>query len=184
MNIFLAEDHGPDVFLIKEALQRAGICFELQHCADGEEAIDELLGTTLEVRPDLILLDINLPKRTGFDVLMCLRENSALASVPVIILTSSRSPRDKMEADRLGASAFISKPPDLQEFLASIGNTAASLLRGEKASGMRCRHRVYRARSAACGAVSRSGIGSFLGRHCARGRHNRHSARRARIDVE
>lgn len=128
--IILVEDNPADVFLIKEAMRSHGIPFDLQWFSDGEDAVAHLegLGTTGKV-PDVILLDLNLPKLDGKEVLVRIRQIERLRHVPVAILTSSDSPHDRHEAARLGASIYIKKPPTLDEFL-DVGGTIKELLEG------------------------------------------------------
>jgi CheY-like chemotaxis protein len=128
VQVFLAEDHAPDVTLIKESLGAARIQFELERVADGERALERLLRYENADRPDVIILDLNLPRIGGFSVLTRLRENAALLNVPVLILTSSREPSDREEAMRLGAAAFVSKPPDLEDFTSAVAATIRRLL--------------------------------------------------------
>jgi DNA-binding response OmpR family regulator len=94
---------------------------ELIVVSDGEEALDFVARQGKYVSApaiDLVILDLNLPKSDGGDVLRSIRENSRLAGVPVVVLTSSDSPRDRAAAERLGANSYITKPTDLDEFLA------------------------------------------------------------------
>lgn len=135
IRIFLAEDHLPDVTLIKEALRHASLNFAVQHFEDGALAIQGLLALDAASRPDLIIVDLNLPKRTGFDVLAALPRNPALASVPILVLTSSNSERDRRRAFDLGATAFLSKPPDLHEFLERVGGAVRAMSSGGKTAG-------------------------------------------------
>src|SRR5947208_16839293 len=93
-HIVLVEDNRGDVFLIEEALRSAGLPFRLTRYADGDVAID-LLSRTFEPAPDLILVDLNLPKVDGLDVLRELKHMPHLSHTPAAILTSSQSPRDK-----------------------------------------------------------------------------------------
>lgn len=122
MTIFLAEDNPADVYLLREALAAAsGSEVTLIVAHDGEEALDfvQQRGAFLEpVEPDLIILDLNLPKNDGSEVLRSVRTSERLRKVPVVILTSSDSPRDRANAEKLGADAYITKPSDLDAFLA------------------------------------------------------------------
>jgi CheY-like chemotaxis protein len=125
MTIFLAEDNPADVYLLKEALGiEAGACVTVIVAQDGEEALDFVYQrgrfTATEV-PDLIVLDLNLPKSDGSDVLRSIRESDRLGRTPVVVLTSSDSPRDRAAAERLGANCYITKPSDLDAFLALGG---------------------------------------------------------------
>jgi DNA-binding response OmpR family regulator len=126
--ILLIEDNPADVFLIKEAMRAHNIDFELQWLSDGEEALGHIERHEAATRlPALILLDLNLPKVDGKELLSRIRRNRYLASTPVVILTSSDSPHDRKETASLGASCYIKKPPTLDEFL-SVGSTIKMLL--------------------------------------------------------
>jgi chemotaxis family two-component system response regulator Rcp1 len=135
VRIFLAEDHFPDVTLIKEALRQAALNFEIDHAEDGALAIQSLLALDMIGRPDLIIVDLNLPKRTGFDVLAALPRNPVLARVPVVVLTSSNSELDRRRAAELGVTAFLSKPADLHEFLERVGGAVRDILAHKKSAG-------------------------------------------------
>lgn len=124
MKIFLAEDNPADVYLLRVALGvDANAHIELVVVHDGEAALEFVYGRgrfSAETRPDLIVLDLNLPMTEGSDVLRSIRESERLRDVPVVILTSSDSPRDRATAERLGADGYITKPSDLDDFL-SLG---------------------------------------------------------------
>ena len=115
VHILLAEDNPADVYLIEEALREHGVEFQLKVAQDGEQAIQLL--TQNDARFDVVLLDLNMPKRGGSEVLEKLHGNT----VPVIVLTSSDSPADRMQAMRLGATHYIRKPTGLDDFLAIGG---------------------------------------------------------------
>ncbi len=115
VHILLAEDNPADVYLIEEALREHGVQFQLKVAQDGEQAIQLL--TQDDARFDVVLLDLNMPKRGGSEVLEKLHGNT----VPVIVLTSSDSPADRMQAMRLGATHYIRKPTGLDDFLAIGG---------------------------------------------------------------
>jgi two-component system, chemotaxis family, response regulator Rcp1 len=128
VQIFLAEDHSPDVTLIKESLTAARIAFEIERAADGERALERLLRYRSADRPHVIILDLNLPRIDGFAVLTRLRENPALLDIPVMMVSSSTDPSDREHARRLGAAAFVSKPPELDEFMTVVATTVRTLL--------------------------------------------------------
>ena len=129
VEILLAEDNPADVYLIEEALREHKVDFHITVAEDGEAAISLLANSGL--KPDIVLLDLNMPKRSGGEVLDEMRRTSA--DVPVIILTSSDSPSDREEALRLGATCYIRKPTGLDEFL-EIGATIKRLAAGDSAS--------------------------------------------------
>jgi two-component system, chemotaxis family, response regulator Rcp1 len=124
--ILLAEDNPADVYLIREAITKHRDIKDLNLvvATDGEQAIDYILRRGRFAgagRPDLIILDLNLPKNDGVDVLRCVREQTDLRNVPVVILTSSDSPTDRTVTENLGADSFITKPSDLDAFMALGG---------------------------------------------------------------
>ncbi len=117
--ILLVEDNPADVRLTQESLRESQIKNELFIAKDGEEAIKFLCqegeyGTA--PRPDLVLLDLNLPKKTGRDVLFFAKSRLDLMEIPVIILTSSRAKQDILQTYAMHANCYISKPLDLEEF--------------------------------------------------------------------
>lgn len=126
--ILLGEDNPADVYLIRQALQEHGIEYNLEIASHGGEML-AALNCQREHPPDLIILDLNLPRYDGLEVLKILRNNSSLQSIPVVILTSSDSPRDRVAASQFGADCYIRKPSKLDEFMA-IGKTLQSLLNG------------------------------------------------------
>ncbi|HYI93023.1 MAG TPA: response regulator, partial [Bryobacteraceae bacterium] len=130
MRFLVVEDNPADVYLLREALSLQGGQVDLTVVTDGEQALkyvqrkgDFQDATT----PDLVVLDLNLPKSDGGDVLRCIREEANYAGIPVVVLTSSDSPRDRKAIESLGADRFITKPSDLDEFMA-LGRTLISFL--------------------------------------------------------
>ena len=127
--ILLFEDNAADVFLVRMALDEAGLPFHLEVCSDGEAAL-RLVGH-IEAgeasRPDALLLDMNLPKYGGREILECMREGAIGSSILVIILTSSDSPRDRERAAALGVEHYFQKPADLAEFM-RIGEVIRAVL--------------------------------------------------------
>lgn len=119
-SILVIEDNPTDVFLIKEALRVIGIHAELRIIQDGEEAMNllERLASTGGIRcPDLILLDINLPRTDGFKVLERLRGSPKCGSTPVVVMSSSEASGDRLRAKNLRACEYFQKPPGYEAFL-------------------------------------------------------------------
>jgi two-component system, chemotaxis family, response regulator Rcp1 len=120
IDILLVEDSEGDVRLIKEALKDGKLQNELHVAKDGVEAMDFLLHKGKHkkaVRPDLILLDLNLPKKDGREVLAEIKGHIDLKRIPVIILTTSSSETDILKTYDLYANCYIVKPLDLDQFI-------------------------------------------------------------------
>lgn len=133
--ILLIENAEPDVFLVREALRQAGLSFQLKVLDDGEKAvdfIDHLDGNAQERCPQVVLLDLNLPKRSGDQILEHMRNSRRCRTVPVIIVTSSDSPKDRSETARLGATVYFRKPSRLDEFM-KLGPLVRGILDQESA---------------------------------------------------
>jgi CheY-like chemotaxis protein len=125
--LVLIEDNPADVLLVREAIRERGLAVELISYPDVPEAIAEL-GNPGNPLPDAILMDLNLPKGEGMSVIKALRASERLCDVPLAILTSSQSPRDLEQAQRLKVQRFIHKPSTLDEFLTTVGNAVSELL--------------------------------------------------------
>ena len=108
--------------LIRKALEEHGVEGELFVVTDGEEAIEfiQTLETQKAACPDLFIIDLNLPRRSGRDVLEILRSLPACLALPVVVLSSSDAAQDRADAIRLGANEYLPKPSALDEFL-SLG---------------------------------------------------------------
>jgi two-component system, chemotaxis family, response regulator Rcp1 len=119
IELLLVEDSPGDVRLTREALKDAKVCINLHVASDGAEAMDFLnrVGKHSNVpRPHLILLDLNLPKKDGREVLEEIKGNPVLKTIPVVILTTSASDADVVRSYRLHANAHITKPVDIDGF--------------------------------------------------------------------
>jgi DNA-binding response OmpR family regulator len=127
--VLLVEDNPGDALLVEEALTEHRVTGKVVVLGDGEKAIQfvEELEAKTGPYPGLVILDLNLPKRTGTDVLRRVRESALWNHVPVVMLTSSNAPRDRQETARLGANLYILKPGNLDEFL-EIGAVLKSFL--------------------------------------------------------
>ena len=115
--ILYAEDEENDVFFLERAFKQAGIATPLVIVSDGQAAIDYCLGRDRYTNrneyplPCLLLLDLNMPKKSGMEVLKCIREEPNVRTLPVIILTSSLQDSDIHRAYLNGANAYLVKPP-------------------------------------------------------------------------
>ena len=126
--IVLVEDNPHDVFLVRESIRSKGIDAQVVWFGDIPEAITAILDQNFG-RPDLLLLDLNLPRGEGLEVLAVVRSTGWLADLPVAVLTSSESPRDQERASNYGVNAYIIKPLELDAFLENVGGTVKELLR-------------------------------------------------------
>lgn len=124
--ILLVEDNPDDELLTVKALKESNIKNEIVVTHDGVEALDYLYGKgiykgrDISVMPDVILLDIKLPRIDGLEVLRKLRSDERTRILPVVILTSSREEQDLMTGYRLGANSYIRKPVDFEKFAEAI----------------------------------------------------------------
>ena len=120
INILMVEDNPGDVRLTQEALKDAALYINMHVAYDGVEALDYLHqngNSKYTSRPDLILLDLNLPRKNGFEVLEEIKSDENLRHIPVVILTTSQSDEDILKAYGLYANCFVTKPVDLDQFL-------------------------------------------------------------------
>jgi CheY-like chemotaxis protein len=119
IRVLLVEDNPGDAELTKETLEEGKLFIELSTVIDGMQALAYLLRQPPyehEPRPDLILLDLNLPKVSGTEVLAEMKKHEALCAIPVVVLTSSDAERDVVTSYKLGASCYITKPVGLEAF--------------------------------------------------------------------
>ena len=119
-SIILVEDAEPDVLLVREALEQSGLDFKLMVFDDGEQGVDFVDSMDRDsslARPHLFLLDLNLPKKTGGQILERVRQSPTCGKIPVVILTSSDSNKDKAQAAVLNATGYFRKPSRLDEFM-------------------------------------------------------------------
>lgn len=124
--ILLVEDNDDDVVLTLRALKKNNILNPVVVARDGVEALDYLFGTgkyegqELAPKPQVVLLDLKLPKVDGHEVLKQIRENERTKLLPVVILTSSKEQRDLVEGYSLGCNSYIRKPVDFQQFTEAV----------------------------------------------------------------
>ena len=136
MNIVLIEDNPADQLLVREALAAGQSTSQLHVIADGLEAIEFLRRRgkfSKSVRPDLILLDLNIPGRSGKEVLKEIKTDPHLAFIPVVVFSSSKSEKDVKECYELHANSYITKPIDLDEFFHTIKAIEHFWMRAAKA---------------------------------------------------
>ena len=124
--ILLVEDNPDDELLTLRALRKNDVTGEVVVARDGVEALDYLFGTgahagrDTSVMPQLILLDLNLPKIDGLEVLRRLRAEERTRLLPVVILTSSREQQDMLEGYGLGANSYVRKPVNFEQFVRAV----------------------------------------------------------------
>ncbi len=137
VRILLIEDNPADVDLLRRAFRSAQLEYELTLLEDGAEAlafVRRLETGGGEPTPDLAVVDLNLPKNDGVEVLEAMRGTSAFADVPVAVLSSAASSRERARIEPYGIGRYITKPPDLDEFL-RIGFILKELLAESGHSG-------------------------------------------------
>ena len=119
--ILLVEDNPDDELLTRRALEKNRIANRVVVARDGEEALDYLLGgAPPPPLPQVVLLDLKLPKVDGLEVLRRLRAEARTRLLPVVVLTTSNEERDILESYELGANSYIRKPVDFQQFLEAV----------------------------------------------------------------
>jgi CheY-like chemotaxis protein len=120
IDVLLVEDDPGDVVLIKEAFEFNKVHNALHHVSDGVEALDFLNrrnGHEKAPRPDLILLDLNLPRKDGREVLEEIKADQDLRTIPVVVLTTSEAEEDILRSYHLHANAYVTKPVDFDRFI-------------------------------------------------------------------
>ena len=124
--ILLVEDNPDDVKLTLKALEKSRITNEVKVAWDGIEALDYLFGTgtftgrDMNLMPQVILLDLKMPKMDGIEVLRRIRSDERTQLLPVVILTTSNEDKDRIESYRLGANSYIRKPVDFNQFAEAV----------------------------------------------------------------
>ncbi|WP_324576586.1 MULTISPECIES: response regulator [Candidatus Accumulibacter] len=122
--ILMAEDDPADAHLLKLALSESCIAADLQHVVDGREALEYLRRQgprfAQASRPDLILIDLNMPRMDGREFLAIVKNDADLRDIPVVVLSTSQVERDVLAAYRLGAAGYIAKSPDVDVFFNDI----------------------------------------------------------------
>jgi CheY-like chemotaxis protein len=121
LNILLVEDNEGDILLTTEAFEESKIINIVDVIRDGKEAINFFNGlSNKDNTPDLVLLDINLPKMNGHEVLMYIKNNEKFKHIPVIMLTTSSSEKDILQSYKSHVNCYITKPIDVSDFIRAI----------------------------------------------------------------
>ncbi|MEO7297676.1 MAG: response regulator [Verrucomicrobiota bacterium] len=124
--ILLAEDDSGDVLLMKHALEKAGVTHPMNVVSDGEEAIFYIQGTgafadrQTHPFPSVLLLDLNMPKKSGFEVLQWIRSQNEFKRLPVVVLSTSNQEQDVRKAYDLGANSYLTKPSNFDELVEMV----------------------------------------------------------------
>jgi two-component system response regulator len=119
IKVLLVEDNPGDADLTREAFEESRLLIDLRVATDGVAAMQQLRAE----HPDLILLDLNLPRKNGTEVLAEIRADPELKHIPVVVLTSSTAEQDVVKSYQLGANCYVTKPVDLQAFQTIISQT-------------------------------------------------------------
>ena len=120
LSVLLVEDDAGDVMIAREALAAGRLSTDLHVVPDGVEAMSYLRrgeGYADAIRPDLILLDLNLPRKSGHEVLAEVKQDPALRRIPVVVLTTSEAEEDVLRSYSLHANAYVTKPVDFERFV-------------------------------------------------------------------
>jgi two-component system response regulator len=120
IDILMVEDDPGDVRLTREALKGSKVLHSLNVVEDGVAALDYLRKAPPyqdAVRPDIVLLDLNLPRKDGREVLAAMKQDPALRTIPVVILTTSQAEEDVLRAYNLNANCYVTKPVDFDQFM-------------------------------------------------------------------
>lgn len=123
IRVLLVEDNPGDAYLTRDTLEQSKLLIEIAVSTDGEDALDYLLsrGNYVGVAlPDLIVLDLNLPKLGGRELLAEMKRHEQLQRIPVVVLTSSDAEKDVVMSYKLGASCYVTKPVGLEAFQAIV----------------------------------------------------------------
>lgn len=117
--VLLVEDDAADAMLIEDALLDGGVVRTISQVSDGIAALDHLRSED-ELRPDLIVLDLNMPRMSGTELLSVLKNDDELKTIPVVVLTTSAAPDDVATAYQRHANAYVTKPVNLDDFTRAV----------------------------------------------------------------
>ena len=127
IHVLLVEDNEADIDLARESLESSKLRLDLSVVTNGEAAMEFLRqerGHTKANRPDLIILDLNLPRKTGREVLAEVKQDEDLKRIPVVVLTSSAAEQDVVQSYNVGANCYVTKPVDLRAFQVIVRDTS------------------------------------------------------------
>ncbi len=133
LQILIVEDNNSDVYLIRKAIEGANLSVDFHIVRDGQQAvqfIDEVANDPSKPCPDVVILDINLPKKAGGDVLKYMRSRQRCAQVHVIVVSTSDSEHDRQIMQQLGADTYFPKPSEFDEFM-KLGDLVRNVLARE-----------------------------------------------------
>ncbi len=123
VEILLLEDEPSDAYLVKMALKEGKVLAHLHHVVDGREGLDFLNKTEKYAnvpRPDLIFLDLNMPRMNGCEFLTAIKADERFKGIPVVVLTTSEVEKDVVHSYQLGATSYITKPVDMPQFIKAV----------------------------------------------------------------
>jgi len=123
VDILLLEDEPADAYLVKMALREGKVLANLHHVVDGREGLDFLnkVGKYADApRPDLIFLDLNMPRMNGTEFLKAVKADETLNEIPIVVLTTSDVENDVVRCYQLGAASYITKPVDMPQFISAV----------------------------------------------------------------
>ncbi len=123
VEILLLEDEPSDAYLVKMALKEGKVLAHLHHVVDGREGLDFLNRTEKYAdapRPDLIFLDLNMPRMNGCEFLAAIKAEERFKAIPVVVLTTSEVEQDVVSSYQLGATSYITKPVDMPQFIKAV----------------------------------------------------------------
>lgn len=123
VDILLLEDEPADAYLVKMALREGKVLANLHHVVDGREGLDFLnkVGKYANApRPDLIFLDLNMPRMNGAEFLAAVKSDETLNEIPIVVLTTSDVENDVVRCYQLGAASYITKPVDMPQFISAV----------------------------------------------------------------
>lgn len=124
--ILIAEDSDEDFFTLNRALKKAGLANDIYRCIDGEDILDYLYNRgkygdkKMYSLPNMILLDLNMPKKDGKEVLEVIKKDSKLCNIPIIVLTTSIDEHDIAKCYAMGANSYIQKPVNFERFMEMV----------------------------------------------------------------